>query len=55
MSSSSNMADGKYIHYQTWNQEHPVALRFRFTEIAMTKENLEELKKEITEALKHIK
>ena len=49
------MEDGKYIHYQTWNQEHPVALRFRFTEIAMTKENLEELKREIEEALGFIK
>ncbi|MBQ1748376.1 MAG: hypothetical protein II041_06790 [Bacteroidales bacterium] len=49
------MKDGKYIHYQTWNMEHPVALRFRFTEIAMTKKNLEELKEEIETALKNLK
>jgi hypothetical protein len=49
------MKDGEYIHYQTWNQEHPVALRFRFTEIAMTKQDLEDLKKEIEKALEYLR
>lgn len=48
------MKDGKYIHYQTWNTEHPVALRFRFTEIGFTVEGLKALKKEIENALKEI-
>ena len=46
------MKDGNYIHYQLWNPEHPVALKFRFTEIGFTVEGLKTLKKEIEDALK---
>jgi len=46
------MKDSKHIHFQTWNTEHPVALKFRFTEIAFTLEDLKELKNEIEDAIK---
>ena len=48
------MKDSKHIHYQTWWEECPVALRFGTTEIAFTIEGLKALKEEIENAIKNL-
>ena len=49
------MEDGQYIHYQTWNKDYPVALKFRFTEIAFSLEALLRLRDEIDTAINQLK
>ena len=48
------MKDGRYVHYQKWNKEHPVALKFGFTEIAMTVDGLKEMRDEIDKAINEL-
>ena len=50
----ASMKDSKHIHYQTWCEECPVALRFRYTEIAFTLDGLKELRDELDEAIKNL-
>ena len=50
----NKMKDGRYVHYQKWNKERPVALKFGFTEIAMTVDGLKELRDEIDKAINEL-
>lgn len=49
------MKDGQYVHYQTWNKEYPVALKFRLTEIAFSLQGLLKLRDEIDNAINQLK